>query len=77
MRYTQPRPKEVRTYSIQLVVEAAGVADWVSILHPSPQHCLCCPTVGALVVHTLEIGFLSQIKGGGGGGGGGGRGSPG
>ena len=48
------------TYSIQLVIEATGIAHRIPILHPAPQNCFSGPTVAALVVHAFQVSFLLQ-----------------
>lgn len=48
------------THPIEFVVEAAGVADRVSILCSSPEYRLCRATVTALVVHTLDSRLLGR-----------------
>ena len=54
-----------QTHSIELVVEATRVAHRVSILHPAPENSLGRATVGTLVVHALERGFLLEgVRGG-------------
>ncbi len=48
------------THPIQFVVEPTGIADGVSCLCSSPENSLGGATVGTLVVHTLQSGFLRR-----------------
>ncbi len=50
------------SHPIEFIVEATRVADWVTIVIPSPQNCLGGLTVAALIVHTLQIRFLEKRK---------------